>query len=415
MPGKILVVEDTAAMREVLCDYLGLQGYECSSASDGLQGLELLEQESFDLILTDLRLPGADGFAIIEKANEKLPLVPKIIMTGYSEMTDAIRAVKLGAYDFLRKPIAKLDELALTISRALEHGRLVKERATHLAQIEEMNTKLTSMNATLEEEVARRTEELRSANQQLRTLDEMKNNLLANISHELRTPLVSVRGYTELFYHGHMGPMPEGSQRYLSTCLNNIDKLLTLIDSLVRYAELVRNKNPIQLSEICLNSLLREVAARYADRAKDGGIELKFAIMEEEVLVNADQLMLEQVIESLLDNAVKFNASGTAVTLQLERAGRRLVKVSVEDNGVGIEEKEQPKVFDRFYQVDSGPTRKFGGTGIGLAIVRDNMRLMGCEVRLSSVPGKGSSFYWTMPIITKDNAGAAPIEEILGL
>lgn len=409
MPGTILVVEDTSAMREVICDYLQLQGYTCVSACDGLQGLALLENEVFDLVLTDLRLPGADGFAIIEKANAKLPLAPKIIMTGYSEMGDAIRAVKLGAYDFLRKPIAKLDELALVISRAMQHSKLLREREEHLAQIEEMNAKLQGMNATLEDEVARRTEELRNANQQLRSLDEMKNNLLANISHELRTPLVSVRGYTELFYHGHMGPMPDGAQRYLGTCLNNIDKLLTLIDSLVRYAELVRNKNPLKLSEVCLNKLLLEVGTRFEQRAKEADIELRFTIAEEEMLVNADQCMLDQVVENLLDNALKFNPAGTIVTLCLERAGRRLAKISVEDNGTGIEEKEQPKIFDRFYQIDAGPTRRFGGTGIGLAIVRDNMRLMGCEVRLSSVPGKGSTFYWTMPLNTRESGEGAPL------
>lgn len=407
MPGRILVVEDTAAMREVLCDYLSLQGYTCSSASDGMEGLSLLESNEYDLILTDLRLPGADGFAIIEKANEMLPLAPKIIMTGYSEMADAIRAVKLGAYDFLRKPIPKLDELALIIARALEHGRLLSEREEHLAQIEEMNQRLTGMNARLEDEVARRTAELQSANQQLRSLDEMKNNLLANISHELRTPLVSVRGYTELFFHGHLGQLPEGSQRYLGTCLHNIDKLLTLIDSLVRYAELVRNKNPLHLSEVSLNRLLQAAAARFAERAQEAGIELVCAILPEEALVNADQLMLEQVVDNLLDNAIKFNPAGTKVTVLLERAGRRLVKVAVEDTGIGIEDKEQAKVFDRFYQVDAGPTRKFGGTGIGLAIVRDNMRLMGCEVRLSSTPGKGAAFYWTMPLIHPFTDGMA--------
>ena len=399
MPEKILIVEDTASMREVLSDFLGLQGYECDTAADGLQGLALLDDNHYDLILTDLRLPEADGFAIIERANQKLPNSPKIIMTGYSDLSDAIRAVKLGAYDFLRKPLSKLDELGLVISRALQHGRLLSEREKHLAQIEEMNARLSQINETLEDEVGKRTEELRSANLQLRTLDEMKNNLLANISHELRTPLVSVRGYTELFFHGHLGVMPEGSQRYLQTCLNNIDKLLTLIDSLVRYAELVRNTEPLRLSEVCLNDLLEEECAKVETRAREAGCNLVCRILPEMAFVNADRDMLAQVVDNLLDNALKFNPAGTTVTVRLERAGRRLVKISIDDDGTGIEEKEQAKVFERFYQCDAGPTRKHGGTGIGLAIVRDNMRLMGSEVRLSSVPGKGSSFYWTMPAL----------------
>ena len=141
-------------------------------------------------------MPGKDGFAVIEKANELLPDVPKIIMTGYSDLDDAIRAVKLGAYDFLRKPLPKFNEFGLVIQRALQHGKLLRERDEHLQQIEQMNFQLSQVNESLEEEVERRTTDLRDANQKLRTLDEMKNNLLANISHELRTPLVSVRGYT---------------------------------------------------------------------------------------------------------------------------------------------------------------------------------------------------------------------------
>ncbi len=399
MPEKILIVEDTDAMREVIQDFLELQGYDCFSASTANEGIALLEKNDFDLILTDLRLPGKDGFAVIEKANELLPDVPKIIMTGYSDLDDAIRAVKLGAYDFLRKPLPKFNEFGLVIQRALQHGKLLRERDEHLQQIEQMNFQLSQVNESLEEEVERRTTDLRDANQKLRTLDEMKNNLLANISHELRTPLVSVRGYTELFYHGHMGEMPEGANKYLETCLRNIDKLLTLIDSLVRYAELVRNRDPLELSIVCLNDMLQQTARKYEKAAEEKECTIKCEIMDKTVKVNGDYSRLELVLDNLVDNALKFNPEGTEIILRLEPSGKRLIKVSVIDNGVGVSETEQPKIFERFYQSDAGPTRKHGGTGIGLAIVRDNMRLMGSEVRISSAIGEGTCFYWTMPVV----------------
>lgn len=400
MAERILVVEDTEGMREVIRDFLELQGYLCDCVDNADSGIELLEKNEYDLVLTDLRLPGKDGFAVIEKANEVMAETPKIIMTGFSDLDDAIKAVKLGAYDFIKKPLPNFNEFGLLLRRALEHGKLLKEREDHLRQIEEMNQQLSKINETLEDEVQRRTTDLQSANQQLRTLDEMKNNLLANISHELRTPLVSVRGYTELFYHGHMGDMPEGANKYLETCLRNIDKLLTLIDSLVRYAELVRDSGPLKLSVVCLNDMIKATVEKFSEQAEQKGCNLHCELMDDDIYVNGDYLHLELVFNNLVENALKFNPEGTEVIIRLEPAGKKLVKISVIDNGVGIAQAEQPKIFERFYQCDGGPTRKFGGTGIGLAIVRDNMRLMGSEVRVSSVVGEGTSFYWTMPVVS---------------
>lgn len=396
---RILVVEDTLSLCEVVHDYLELQGYVVDTASEGLEGLNLIEKNEYDLVLTDLCMPGVDGFAIIERANERFPDIPKIIMTGFSEVEDVVRALKLGTYDFLRKPIPRLEELGLVITRALDHLRLKREQEMNQKRIEEMNQQLIELNEHLEDEVSHRTEELQEANSQLITLDEMKNNLLANVSHELRTPLVSVRGYTELFYHGHMGTLPEGSVKYLDTCLRNIDKLLTLIDSLVRYAEIVRTQEPLTLSQVNLNRLILKVADDFQEKYAEKSSILKVDIPDEEFVVNADAGNLALVFEHLLDNALKFNPEGTVVRFILERSGKKLAKISVSDNGQGIPSDQQAKVFDRFYQCDSSPTRKHGGTGIGLAIVRDNMRLMGCEVRVSSELGQGTTFYWTMPIV----------------
>ncbi len=398
MAERILIVEDSRPMREVLAEYLAGEGYECAFAETGTVGLACIAKQPYDLILTDLRLPGADGFKIVERANELQPETPKIIMTAYSEFEDALRALRLGAYDFLRKPISELQELGLLVRRALEHRRLVRERAEYLAEIERMNQELGHFNEHLENEVQRRTEELSKANQQLRTLDEMKNNLLANVSHELRTPLVSVRGYTELFRGGHLCEIPDNACRYLDISLRNIDKLLMLIESLVRYADLARDKAPMNLAELDLCETALRTRESLAGEVEKAGMCLEVESPDQPLLVNADVGFLQQALTHLVQNAIKFNHPGTHIRIKVEMISRSLVKVSVIDDGVGIPQDEQAQIFERFYQIDGGPTRQHGGTGMGLAIVRDNMRLMGCEVRVNSEAGHGATFFWSMPV-----------------
>ncbi len=411
MADRILIVEDAAAMREVITDFLTGVGYDCTSVSDGNMAIEQIQSNSFDLILTDLRMPGQDGFAVVEAANTHQPDTPKVIMTAHSQIEDTLRAIKLGAYDFIRKPIPKLEELGVVLHRALEHRRLIRERQEHLSEIERINQELSHLNEHLEDEVERRAGALAKANQELRTLDEMKNNLLANISHELRTPLVSVRGYTELFYTGHFCPIPEDKKAYLETCLRNIDKLLHLIESLVRYADMVRDKVPeLELTQFNLCEFMKGVVADYQAKAEEVGIPLMLTASDIEFQVRCDRQRLRQVMEQIFDNAFKFNKSGCEINVMIESLGRRIVKISVVDTGIGIPLDAQVHIFDRFFQVDSGPTRQHGGTGMGLAIARDNLRLMGSELRVNSEPGKGSSFFWTMPMVPLENVSFGQVE-----
>lgn len=393
----ILVVEDSRPMRELVEEYLVQEGYTVDTAETGEIGIQLIAERDYSLVLTDLRLPGADGFAIIEAANERLPMTPKILMTAYSDMNDALRALRLGAYDFLQKPIRNMWELGLLVGRALEHYHLLVEGKNQSAEIARMNGDLRRLNDNLEDEVRARTEELSRANRELRTLDEMKNNLLANVSHELRTPLVSVRGYTELFLTGRLCPIPDQYMEFLETSLRNIDKLLTLIDSLVNYAELARDGVDLELEELDLCALVRETLAERQGDIAAAGLIVEDRISDSAIEINVDRQRIAQALWHVLDNAIKFTESGGVITVIVDHVSRRLAKVTIKDTGLGIDHDHQMRIFERFYQVDSSSTRHHGGTGIGLAIARDNLRLLGCELRVSSEPGEGSTFYFTIP------------------
>lgn len=405
MAERILLVDGTVSLRALLQEYLHGLGYACDAMSDAASACERLASERYDLALTDIDLPGGSGFKVVEAAAACQPEVTVIAMAAFTDADDVIHAMQLGAYGFIRKPIPSFAELRMEVERALTHRRLLREREAHLGQIEGMNSQLRTFNETLAQEVAARTRELSEANRHLRSLDQMKNNLLANISHELRTPLVSVRGYVELFLHGQLGEMPEGADRYLGTCLRNIDRQLTLIDNLIGYAEVARGEVDLNIAEIDLCACLRAVAARFAPAAEAAGIAFAERFAEPRIVVQADRERLEQAVAMLFDNAIKFNRAGTTVRVRLETtAGRQLAIASVEDDGVGIAAEHLPHIFDRFYQCDGSATRSHGGTGMGLAIARDNLRLMGSELRVSSDPGRKTTFYWSMPIAGGDGA-----------
>lgn len=396
--ARILLVEDMQSLREILAELLISFGYACDQTENGDVACAMLAQHQYQLLITDLTLVGCDGFAVIRKANELQPHLPKIVMTGADTIDDVVTSLKLGAYDFMRKPFSSLDEFRLQVERALKHYRLLVERDEHLQKIETMFQAAQKFNETLESEIANRTLELQEANRHLKTLDSMKNNLLMNISHELRTPLVSVRGYIELFNDGQLGEMPTGAAKFLGTCLRNLDKLLGLINNLIGYAETASGESDLAIDQVNLVDLLRVAPYEFGERIEERKVQIKLSFSDEIIMVNADRERLVQSISMLLDNAIKFNPAETEITLSAQRTGKQLVTIAVVDNGAGIAEQKLPYVFDRFYQCDSGSTRKFGGTGIGLSIARDNLRLMGSELRVSSVLGQGANFYWTMPV-----------------
>ena len=397
MSQRILIVEDSKPVQEVVCEFLSEEGYVCDAMDTGSDAIRQLQQETYDLVITDLRLPGADGFDVVEVANKVHPLTPKIIMTARSDLEDALRALRLGAYDFVRKPIRNMWELGVIVSRALEHRRLLLERKNRERE--------------LEEEVRRRTEELSRANLELKTLDEMKNNLLANVSHELRTPLVSVRGYTELFHTGRLCPIPEDCQKYLTTSLRNIDKLLALIESLVSYAELARTGVSLALETVDLGEVAERLAADIAVPAKEAGLSVNLSTPEEPIPVKVDRSRLVEAVQQIANNAVKFNSSAGEIHINVVLVGQRLAKFILRDTGMGIAPEHQARIFDQFYQVDGSPTRHHGGTGIGLAIARDNLRLIGCELRVSSNLEEGSTFYFTIPTVGLPTGEGEPLPD----
>lgn len=252
------------------------------------------------------------------------------------------------------------------------------------------------------EEVTLARERLHEMNDELKTLDELKTNLLSNVSHELRTPLVAVMGYTDMILNGKVGPINEVQSDYLGISLRNIEKLVTLIENLLDFSRLHRGAEELLFDTFDMVDCARTSMEIIKPVSDSREIALNLVARVEPVLVEGDKGKLGQVFNNLLSNAVKFNERGGTVTVEI-CIDNDEVNVSVNDTGIGIPKEAQDKVFTRFYQYDASSTRKYGGTGIGLAIAQDIMRLHGGRIVVASEVGKGTTFSFSLPLSMTQN------------
>lgn len=240
---------------------------------------------------------------------------------------------------------------------------------------------------------------LHQATEELKTIDQLKNNLIANLGHELRSPLVAARGYTEMIAEGMSGPVTEKQARQLKICLQNLDRLLGLISGLLDFSRLETGKIQLQLRDFDLTRLARGTADLLQPHLAAVKVRLAAELEKTPVPVRGDRTKLEQVLVNLLTNAIKFTPEGGQVTLRIGKsADGKHAEARVSDTGIGIPAAEQGRIFDLFYQVDSSPERRFGGTGLGLSLCREIIRLHHGELTVASASGRGTTFAFTLPL-----------------
>ena len=244
-------------------------------------------------------------------------------------------------------------------------------------------------------------------NDELRKLDEMKSNLLGNVSHELQAPLVSIRGYTELLEKERFGPVSEQQRNILRLALRNIDRLIGLIDNLLAFTRTEPEMARLELGDFDLGALVTEVETLLRGSFVEKELAVNLGVPT--LTVHADRNKIGQVLINLLTNAVKFTGRGGEISVQAHPANGDYVEVEIADSGVGIPEHLRDRIFERGFQIDREGGPRDDGSGIGLSIVRDILRLHGCRIGVESKPGKGSRFYFTLPAAERA-AGRAPVE-----
>ena len=294
----------------------------------------------------------------------------------------------------------------------------ITERKKLTKEIRDRNRELQELNDSLEEMVVERTRELREANKELRKLNESKSKFIATMSHELRTPLNSILGFSEILKDGTYSVPIEKQRRYATNIFNSGNHLLQLINNILDLAKIESGKTELNYESLPVRKVIAEVVAVIRPLADKKEQNLEVKIADEIPLLRADRIKFKQIMYNLLSNAVKFTHEGGEILLEGKMADDALpgasrsssaissavggvLELSVSDTGIGIKEEDIERIFAEFEQVDGGYSRRYEGTGLGLALTRKLVELHGGEVRVESREGTGSKFVVLLPLMER--------------
>jgi signal transduction histidine kinase len=321
-----------------------------------------------------------------------------------------------------RLPLAsRTDEIGLIATRfnlMADHlqarDRQIRDKA---AEIEDANRRLHELNATLEEKVETRTHDLQSsleqvrltsaaledskrrlesANQELVRANQAKANFLSIISHELKTPLSVINGFLSLILDSRYENDAQHLREAVQISKRRGEQLSRMIDELIDLSRLDARSMVLRREPTDIAGLLHELAAEFNEEFRRRGLRLTLRLPAALPTLMGDPDKLRQVFTNLIGNALKFSPDGGEVVVAAEERRDELL-FSCSDTGIGIPETERERIFDKFYQVDSSATRRFGGAGLGLSIVKEIVLLHGGQVWVESSPGHGSTFFVALP------------------
>lgn len=268
----------------------------------------------------------------------------------------------------------------------------------------QLRTALIEVNQQLERRVQERTAELEKAVIKLSELNQLKSNFIANISHELRTPLTHVKGYQDLILSGDLGPLTAEQTAAFQTIQRSTDRLEKLIEDLILYATSERAEMPLIPERMELIGLCKEIVDQIRSKATDQELTIDLKAPQTPILVTADREKLGWALYHLVDNAIKFTPSGGHIQMEVN-PGDYHVQVKVIDTGIGIPSNRISEIFEAFHQLDGTSTRKFGGTGLGLSLVKKILDAHDAPIQVQSELGKGSQFWFTLPQVSKEEKG----------
>jgi len=230
---------------------------------------------------------------------------------------------------------------------------------------------------------------------QLKQLDEVRKDFVANVSHELRTPLSILRGYIETLRDNPKIPAGELA-RILGVMERHSKRLGFLVEDLLTLTQLESSTPNLQLSDVSVNNLVRDVVHDWEKKFEDKNLRVIVDLAPDVPIIRADEARLQEVLYNLLDNAVKYSRAGAEIRLHAHRRDGQ-VALSVSDTGIGIGEEDLPRIFERFYRVDRARSSELGGTGLGLSIVKHIVQLHGGRVEAESQLGRGTTIRVLLP------------------
>ncbi|MCZ7403044.1 MAG: hybrid sensor histidine kinase/response regulator [Candidatus Methanoperedens sp.] len=397
---KILVVDDNINDRNLLLELLNADGYEVTSASNGVEALEKIRESKPDLVISDIMMPEMDGFGLcreLKKTVETIKIPVILYSSSFTDREDEKLVMEEGAAAYIRKPfeIKPFLEKIREIITGYKAGKISQPMPGILDEKEYLSLYSRRLMKKLENkvfELENANKKLETALSELETIDRLKDNILANVTHELRTPLTHALGYVELaISETDETKKKEYSRRSRDALLRENEVITHLVEA--AYADKGLLKPVFETMNVA--QIINETIQALLPKAQAYSILVSCEV-KDELFAKGDRNQIKHVLENLLDNAIKFNRKGGKVEISACREDE-MVKVCVKDTGIGIPEEKMGKLFDKMYQVDSETTRKFGGIGLGLSIAKNIVEAHEGRIWVESKAGEGSKFYFTMP------------------
>ncbi len=263
-------------------------------------------------------------------------------------------------------------------------------------QIVELHAALQESNRTLQKRVDERTKELRHALDRLTEINQIKANLISNISHELRTPLSHIKGYAELLSAGELGSLEPEQMEAAQVIKRASERLGSLIEDLIEFSTAAREGLTLRVSPTNIPPMIEAIIKRSQPKAEKAGVVLEVDLIPDLPAVKIDQERLSWALFQLVDNGIKFTPGNGRVTVSAV-PGDLGVDFSVRDTGIGIPQDRLDEIFEPFHQLDDSATRRYGGTGLGLALAKLIVEAHGSQLSVDSVEGQGTVFKFTVP------------------
>lgn len=352
----ILIIDDEPALRLGLAARIKRHGYKVATAADGAEGMQMAKEILPDLVLSDVMMPPPNGFELrrLMSLDPRLAAIPFIFLTARNGVDDRVNGIRDGADDYITKPFVT-DELLARIEAVLRRVKVAQERGR-----EEMR------------DVARR------------DMEKLKQEILQNFHHEMRTPLTNIIMPLELIVNNKFDD-PEEQVRFLRMALSNVDRLESLVTDFILLTNIDHGDlNSIRQSIDVNNHILlpvRKRLERYASK------NLKFTSrVSLQDGMGAPRREFTHALVHLVDNAFKFGPEGGQVNLTVVSDLDGSVNIAVQDEGPGIPPELREQVFDRYYQIDQGDSRKYEGLGVGLTIARAVFSNLGGTVSIIDSP-----------------------------
>jgi signal transduction histidine kinase len=265
-------------------------------------------------------------------------------------------------------------------------------------QILQLHSALQQSNQQLEQRVKERTQELQSALNKLAELNQLKSNFISNVSHELRTPLTHIRGYLDLMNEGSLGELSDEQAVALDVMLRSEARLEELIDKMIQFSLEATGQFTLQMKPAIFSEVVDLALKRAKIKAENRPITLNVELGDEQYQVLMDHEKIQWVVMELVDNAIKFTPTGGSVKVGLEKDAD-FAQFHVIDTGIGISPERLYEIFEPYHQLDGSSTRRYGGIGLGLALVKKIIEAHGSKVEVSSEVGKGTFIKFQLPII----------------